>query len=150
MAVVCNTRLFFHITTASCFFPGNDFGQNNPSLVTHTTVAIVHVAHTRHVPRRMHHPCLCTTSMFKMLATNIFKCAQPAYSNIGTCCKLTAHNARSSSTRHIPRRLPHPWPCTIGVIKIKYITKNSSPLTYTRKAATDTADTRPILRRVPR
>ena len=78
------------VAVASCFFVVNDFAQNYPSLVTHTTVATTHVAYTSHIPRRVPHPCPCTTSIFKTYATSVFKRTQPAYSNIATCCKLMA------------------------------------------------------------
>ena len=50
---------------APCFFASNDFGQNYPSLVTHTTVAIAYVTYTRHIARRVPRPCPWATSIFK-------------------------------------------------------------------------------------
>ena len=34
-----------------------------------------------------------------------------------TCCKVWTHEAHCCSTRHIPRRVPRPCPCTTSVMK---------------------------------
>ena len=47
----------------------------------------------------------------------VHACAQLAYSNVDTCCKLITHNPHGSSTRHVPRRLPRPCPCTSNILK---------------------------------
>ena len=62
---ICNARLLFHIAWACCLFACNDFGQHNPSLITHATMTTAYVAHTRHVLRSVPRTCPCTTSIFK-------------------------------------------------------------------------------------
>ena len=130
-----------HITRACCLFACNDFGQHDPSLVAYATMAMTHAVHTRHVPRRLPRPCQYTRAqrhIFKHCthaikthdtrhtqlehkartkALAVHARAQPTYSNIGTCCKLTTHNTYSSSTRHVPRRWPRPCPCTTNIFK---------------------------------
>ena len=50
-----------------------------------------------------------------------------------TCCKVWTHETHCSCTRHIPRRMPRPCPCTTGVMKSR--TDHLSTVTHAAKAA---------------
>ena len=63
---------------------------------------------TRHVPRRVPHPCLCTTSVMKS-RTNHFSALTDAV-------EATAQETNCCCTRHVPRRVPRPCLFTTGVI----------------------------------
>ena len=96
---------------------------------------------TRHVPRRLPCPCLCTTNFNKMKYIN------RKFISILTCNK---GHERRGVTRHVPRRVHRPCLCISGFNKIRYITENLSAFTHATKATTHAAFTRHVPRRVPR
>ena len=70
---------------------------------------------------------------------------------IETCCKVWIHETHCCSTRHVPRRVPRPCPCTTSVMK----SRTDHLLEATRAAEVATQEThysctRHIPRRVPR
>ena len=68
-----------------------------------------------------------------------------------TCCKVWTHETHCCSTRHVPRRLPRPCPCTTSVTKST--TDHLSTATRAAEAATQETGcscTRHVPRRVPR
>ena len=68
-----------------------------------------------------------------------------------TCCKGWTQETHCSCTRHVPRRVPRPCPCTIGVMKST--TDHLSIVTHAAEVATQKTHcscTRHIPRRVPR
>ena len=68
-----------------------------------------------------------------------------------TCCKVWTQETHCSCTRHVPRRVPRPCPCTTGVMKSR--TDHLSAVTHAAEAATQETHcscTRHVPRRVPR
>ena len=68
-----------------------------------------------------------------------------------TCCKVWTQETHCSCTRHVPRRVPRPCPCTTGVMKST--TEPLSAVTHAAEAATQETHcscTRHVPRRVPR
>ena len=68
-----------------------------------------------------------------------------------TCYKVWTHETHCSCTRHVPRRVPRPCPCTTGVMK----SRTDHLLAATRAAEVATQEThcsctRHVPRRVPR
>ena len=67
-----------------------------------------------------------------------------------TCCKVWTQETHCSCTRHVPRRVPRPCPCTTGVMKST--TDPLSVVTHAAEAATQETQcscTRHVPRRVP-
>ena len=144
MAAVYNTRLLFHISRACCLFACNDFGQHNPSLFKHATMSTAQAMHTRHVPMYMPHPCPCTTNIFKHWHMGLTDDTQHTRLKHKACIMALAssmpmhhrynkvkyiienlspftHATKAATdvdyTRHVPRHVPHPYPCTTSIIK---------------------------------
>ena len=68
-----------------------------------------------------------------------------------TCCKVWTQETHCSCTRHVPRRVPRPCPCTTGVMKSR--TDHLYAVTHAAEAAAQEAHcscTRHVPRRVPR
>ena len=68
-----------------------------------------------------------------------------------TCCKVWTQETHCSRTRHVPRRVPRPCPCTTGVMKSR--TNHLLEATCAAEAATQETHyscTRHVPRRVPR
>ena len=79
--------------------------------VTHAAEATTletHYSCTRHVPRRVPHPCPCTTSVMKSRTDH--------FSALTHAIEATAQETNCCCTRHIPRRLPRPCPFIAGII----------------------------------
>ena len=100
---------------------------------THTPMATTHVAHTRHVPRCLPHPCPCTTNILKHRHM------------------LQTHDIRHPRLNHkaCTKALASSMPMQNWSNRIKYITENSSPLMHETKATTHVAYTRHVLRHIP-
>ena len=134
-------------TSVLCVCAYNDFGQQHSALVTPATKAMTHAAYTGRVVSRMPRACPHLTKTLKhsnMLQSNntrdtelLHKACTKARASSMTvhnqcneiknitrhlfalthATKATAHEIHCCCTRHIPRRVPRPCPCTISVMK---------------------------------
>ena len=113
-------------------------------VVTHAAEATTQETHcscTRNVPRRVPHPCLCTTGVMKSRANHL--------SAIMHAAEATTQETHYCCTRHVPSRMPRPCPCTTGVMKSR--TDHFSALTHAAEATaqeTHCCCTRHVPRRV--
>ena len=67
-----------------------------------------------------------------------------------TCCKVWTQETHCSCSRHVPRRVPRPCPCTTGVMKSR--TNHLFAITHAAEAATQETHcscTRHVPRHVP-
>ena len=116
------------------------------SAVTHAAEAArqeTHCSCTRHVPRRVPHPCLCTRDVMKSTTHHLLAATRAA--------EAATQETHCSCTRHVPRRVPRPCPCTLGVMKST--THHLSAVTHAAEAATQETHcscTRHVPRRMPR
>ena len=125
----------------------NDFGQQYLAPMTPTTKATAHVAYIGRVLSRMPRACLHPTRTLKhsnMLQSNDTRdtlllhkaCTKASASSMpvhNQCneiknitehllalthvAKATTHETHCHCTRHVPRRVPRPCPCTTNVMK---------------------------------
>ena len=133
MLAICNRRLLFCIAPLHCLC-AYVFGQHHAALVTPGTKATPH--------GRTLAVCQATCLMHAP--------AQPRNGNTETCCKVWTHETHCCSTRHVPRSVPRPCPCT-SVMKSR--TYHFSAVTHAAKATTQETHcscTRHVPRRVPR
>ena len=150
LVAICNTRLLFHITRACCFFACNDSGQRNLSPITHAKMATTPAAFTRHLPKCIPRPCLCTTNTIKdwhVLQTHDTRHTRHEYKahtkalassmpmhnrHIETLERSTNswHMKHGLSTRRVPRSVPRPCPYKTDFNKIRYITEKLSAFTH--------------------
>ena len=88
---------------------------------------LTHVANSRHLT----HPAEAQ-GMYQG-ACLIHACAQLAYCNIDTYCKLTTPGARGSSTSYVLRRLPCPCPHTTDFKKMNALDTITTILSATQQ-----------------
>ena len=102
-----------------------------------------HSSCTKHVPRRVPRPCLCTTGVTNSTTDHL--------SAVMHVVEAMAQKTHCSCTRHVPRRVPRPCPCTTGVTN-----STTDHLSVVTDAAEATAQkthcscTRHVPRHVPR
>ena len=144
LLAICNTRVLFHTAPLHCLRMHDVFGQRD--LTTKTCCKVwtheTHCCFTRHVPRRVPRPCLCTTGVMQSRTDNLLAATRAA--------EAATQQTHCSCTRHVPRRVPCPCPCTTGVMKSR--TDHLLAATRAAEAATQEAHyscTRDVPRRVP-
>ena len=89
----------------------NEIKNRSLSALMHAAEATTQETHcscTRHVPRRVPHPCLCTTGVMKSRTNHL--------STLTHAAEATAHERHYCCTRHVPRRVARICPCTAGII----------------------------------
>ena len=134
LLAICNRRVLFCITPLHCLCP-YVFGQHHVALVTARTKATPHAVYTG----------VCQAACL------VHAPAQPRNGNTETCCKVWTHETHCCSTRHVPRRVPRPCPCTTSVMKSRI--DNLLASMRADEAATQETHyscTRHVPRRVPR
>ena len=146
LLAICNRRLLFRIAPVRCLCACNIFGQRHPALVTPALKATPHAAYAGCVPSRMPRACPCPTKKSKhrnilqsndtrdtlllhKARTKVHASSMPMHSwhhvinnktlhlpVVPHAVEVTTQETHCHRTRHVPRRVPRPCPCTASIM----------------------------------